>query len=438
MNNRVFREVSIERLSSPEQLDQMMSVTSPRAWFSLIALAAILFTTIIWSILGSIPYKTAGEGILIKSEGVYNISHTKGGKIIDISVKAGDIVKKGDIVARIEQSELVEQIVDLEEQLQEISNFEIDTVAESSEPSPALTQLCELARSLREARAAVEISRAEYNDVKIQLEQAKLSVDTKEQELERFAVLLKHSAISQVEYEAAATGLEQAKLQVKALETGILSAKLNQVQLTAELLEEQLSEAKKVNAIELTEQVQKLKKDLEFGTNIVAAEDGRVLEVKKRRGELIEPGMKLIGVEREGKTIRDLEVVLYVPAEEGKQISLGLEAQISPTIVKKEEYGFMIGRVISVSEFPATSQGMMTTLGSQDLVAKLSKSSAPIEVRVELITDSSTISGYKWSSPNGPPITIDSGTLCDGTITVRSQRPIRLVIPKVKKFIMGY
>ncbi|MDD2402789.1 MAG: NHLP bacteriocin system secretion protein, partial [Clostridia bacterium] len=332
----------------------------------------------------------------------------------------------------------VEQIVDLEEQLQEISNFEIDTVAESSEPSPALTQLYELARSVREAGSAVEISRAEYNDVKIQLEQAKLSVDTKEQELERFAVLLKHSAISQVEYEAAATGLEQAKLQVKALETGILSAKLNQAQLTAELLEEQLSEAKKVNAIELTEQVQKLKKDLEFGTNIVAAEDGRVLEVKKRRGELIEPGMKLIGVEREGKTIRDLEVVLYVPAEEGKQISLGLEAQISPTIVKKEEYGFMIGRVISVSEFPATSQGMMTTLGSQDLVAKLSKSSAPIEVRVELITDSSTISGYKWSSPNGPPITIDSGTLCDGTITVRSQRPIRLVIPKVKKFIMGY
>ncbi|MDD2402701.1 MAG: biotin/lipoyl-binding protein, partial [Clostridia bacterium] len=106
MNNRVFREVSIERLSSPEQLDQMMSVTSPRAWFSLIALAAILFTTIIWSILGSIPYKTEGEGILIKSEGVYNISHTKGGKIIDISVKAGDIVKKGDIVARIEQPEL--------------------------------------------------------------------------------------------------------------------------------------------------------------------------------------------------------------------------------------------------------------------------------------------------------------------------------------------
>lgn len=438
MNNRIFREVSIERLSSPEQLDQMMSVTSPKAWFSLIALAAILFTAIIWSIFGSIPYKTSGEGILIKSEGVYNISHTKGGKIMDISVEAGDTVRKGDVVARIEQSELVEQIVDLEKQLQEIRNFEINTPVVSTEPSPALTQLHELARKVREAKSAVEISRAEYNEIKVQLEKAKLSAATQEKELERLAVLLEFGAIAKVEYDAAADSLEQAKLQVKALETGIQSAELNQAQLTVELLEEQLAEVKKVNEIELAEQLEKLKRDLDSGTNIVAAEDGRVLEVKKRKGELIEPGMELISVEREGRTIRDLEVVLYVPAEEGKQISPGLEAQISPTIVKKEEYGFMIGRVISVSEFPATSQGMMTTLGSQDLVARLSQSSAPIEVRVELITDSSTTSGYKWSSPKGPPITIDSGTLCEGTVMIRSQRPIRLVIPKVKKFIMGY
>lgn len=438
MNNRIFREVSIERLSSPEQLDQMMSVTSPRAWFALIALAAILFTAIIWSIFGSIPYKTSGKGILLKSEGVYNISHTKGGKIIDISVKAGDTVKKGDVVARIDQLELVDQIVDMEKQLHEIKNFEINSPVIFSEISPALTQLYELARKVREARSAVEITRAENNDVKIQLEQAKLSAATQEQDLERMAVLMEHGAIAKVEYEAAASSLEQARLQVKSLETGILSAELNQAQLTVELLEEQLAEAKMINEIQLAEQLEKLKRDLDFGTNIVAAEDGRVLEVKKRRGELIEPGMELIGVEREGRNIRDLEVVLYVPAEEGKQITPGLEAQIAPTIVKKEEYGSMIGRVTSVSEFPATSQGMMTTLGSQDLVAQLSQGSSPIEVRIELITDSTTVSGYKWSSPSGPPITIDSGTLCDGTVTVRSQRPIRLVIPKVKKFIMGY
>ncbi|KJS23092.1 MAG: hypothetical protein VR72_02660 [Clostridiaceae bacterium BRH_c20a] len=450
MKNSIFREVSLERLSSPEQLDQMMSVTSPRAWFALIGISAILLTAILWGIFGSIPYKTNGEGILIKSEGVYNITHTKGGKIIDISIEAGDTVRKGDIIARIEQSELVEQIVDLEKQLKQIKNFNIDMFDGYTEkPSPALSQLYELARSIREAKSAVEINRAEYNGVRLQLEQAKLNVTTQEQDVGRLAVLLEHGAIARVEFEAASANLEQSKLQAKALEASIAelntgesaalhSAKLEQAQLTVKLLEEQLSEAKQINEIQLEEQILKLKRELEFGSNIVATEDGRVLEVKMRKGGLIQPGMELIGVEREGKTIRDIEVELYVPAEDGKQISPGMEAQISPTIVKKEEYGFMLGRVISVSEFPATSQGMMTTLGSQELVSRLSKGSAPIEVRIELITDSNTISGYKWSSPNGPPITIDSGTLCDGTITVSSQPPIRMVIPKVRKFVMGY
>jgi len=54
-------------------------------------------------------------------------------------------------------------------------------------------------------------------------------------------------------------------------------------------------------------------------------------------------------------------------------------------------------------------------------------------VRIDVVTDESTVSGYKWSSSKGPPLTINSGTLCAGTVTVREMRPIRMVIPMVKK-----
>ena len=336
---------------------------------------------------------------------------------------------------------MVEQIVDLENQLDKIINFQIPTLGVSpKEASPALSDLNELARSIREAQSAVDIYRAEYNRVRLELAQARLNVNTEGKAVERLAVLLEHGAVSQVEFEGASTSLEQAKLQVQILEEASLAtyAELEQAQLAVTLLEEQLSEAQKIKEIQIAEQIQKLKTDLEFGSNIVASEDGRVLELKIGKNQLIQPGMELISVEREGEAIRDLEVVLYVPAEEGKKITPGMEAQISPTIVKKEEYGFMLGRVISVSEFPATTQGMMTTLGSQELVSSLARNSAPIEVRIELITDNTTQSGYKWSSPNGPPITINSGTLCEGTVTISSQPPIRMVIPKVRKFIMGY
>ena len=60
MKKSIFREVSLERLSSPEQLDQMMTVTSPRAWLSLVAIAAILLTAIM-GYFRSIPNKTEGN-----------------------------------------------------------------------------------------------------------------------------------------------------------------------------------------------------------------------------------------------------------------------------------------------------------------------------------------------------------------------------------------
>ena len=41
MRQGMFREVALERLSTPEQLDQVMRVTSPAAWLALVALAIL-------------------------------------------------------------------------------------------------------------------------------------------------------------------------------------------------------------------------------------------------------------------------------------------------------------------------------------------------------------------------------------------------------------
>jgi len=55
-----------------------------------------------------------------------------------------------------------------------------------------------------------------------------------------------------------------------------------------------------------------------------------------------------------------------------------------------------------------------------------------LEVRVDLIPDSHNASGYKWSTGDGPPTTINSGTLVFGSITIKEQKPITSVIPQIK------
>jgi len=198
------------------------------------------------------------------------------------------------------------------------------------------------------------------------------------------------------------------------------------------MLEEQFDTTKSVKIAETEETLKKLQNELNLASEVISQADGRVLEVLYGKGDLVQPGMPLFSLERQGRTIKT-EVIMYVRAEEGKKIMPGMEAMISPTIVKKEEYGYMLGRVVSVSEYPATSRGMLYTLGNEDLVQTLAAQGASFELHIDLIVDDSTQSGFKWSSPKGPPLKINSGTLCDGSVKVMEQRPVSLVIPALKK-----
>jgi HlyD family secretion protein len=74
----------------------------------------------------------------------------------------------------------------------------------------------------------------------------------------------------------------------------------------------------------------------------------------------------------------------------------------------------------------------MRVFENAPLVQALSARGPVTEVRVEMATDTSTPSGYRWSSPLGAPITLSGGTLCVGDVVTRRQRPINLVVPELK------
>lgn len=70
MDNRVFRQKSIDRITSPEQLQDYMRVTNPGVWMVLAAVIALLAGLIISSAMAtlesSIPVKAeVREGVVI-------------------------------------------------------------------------------------------------------------------------------------------------------------------------------------------------------------------------------------------------------------------------------------------------------------------------------------------------------------------------------------
>lgn len=64
MKNSIFRKTSLEKISSPEQIDDYMKVTSPSMWLVFAAIIFILIAVFAWSITGQI------EGHLFDGEQV--------------------------------------------------------------------------------------------------------------------------------------------------------------------------------------------------------------------------------------------------------------------------------------------------------------------------------------------------------------------------------
>ena len=58
----IFREKTMKRVSSPEQLNDYIRVTSPSVWIVLIALVVLLVGMLAWSIFGTVERQTADGG----------------------------------------------------------------------------------------------------------------------------------------------------------------------------------------------------------------------------------------------------------------------------------------------------------------------------------------------------------------------------------------
>ena len=169
--------------------------------------------------------------------------------------------------------------------------------------------------------------------------------------------------------------------------------------------------------------------------DIEAPFSGTVAHVEVRRGQIVQVGDSLAAI---SATSSDLKAILYLPVDQGKRVRPGMMTRISPSTADEAEYGYVIGRVLTVANFPADHGDMMAELGNEDLVKFFLGDgsiyqTAPIKVMVGLERDLSTPSGFIWSSGKGPNFGLGAGTVCRANVVVDSNRPIDLVIPYLDK-----
>jgi HlyD family secretion protein len=411
----VFRKVSLDRLASPEQLDQLMQVTDARGWVILSAFGIVLGTAVLWGFLGSVAHDVPCAGMLVKSGGVLEISALSNGRITDLAVRAGDLVTEGQVVARMSQPELTDKLLEARAVMTELKAQHEETAANGSQDVALQTRLLAQQRTTisQTIAAAQRSAKAHRETVELQ------------EKLVREGLLTRQTAL------ATRHQLDQTEQQIGDGQSQLVQIAVREQELRARHEEEVSASRTKIAAQERV--ITGLEREIKSKAEVVSQHTGRILEIIANQDTLVRAGDAIVTLDLAGRTVKELEVILYVPSSYGKQIQIGMMAYVSPSTVKREEFGLMVGRVTYVSDYPATSRGMLRILKNDKLITALVGDDSPYEVHADLLVDEHTFSGYRWSSSKGPPLKIQSGTRVNAYVTVASRRPIEMVIPLLRE-----
>lgn len=422
MSAGFFRKSALEKLSTPEKLDQLIKVTGPKAWIALATVVVALLTGIVWSFLGTVKTKIDVVGVVIGGE-VHEVVATSQGQLVALKVKIGDQVKKGDIVATIQQPDLLRQIEDAEAVVSD-RKFEMGKLASyGSQGSQLQGELINQTRFSIQGEIEAEKKKLSFLNNQLESENALLS---------KGLITKSQVAITRQQIEASKNAIERLKGQI--VETSTQQHNLGfDMQQKVTLQSQRIAEAER-NLLFLRERY-------DNQTNIRSQYDGEVVEVLTDAGVVLglgAPLFKLKNLKVDEKQLAQLKGVLYIPSKDGKKIKKGMEALVVPSTVQPQEYGFIKGKVTYVSDFPITQQGMLNSVKNDQLAKGLLAAGPLFEVHVDFERDPKSYSGYKWTSANGPDLLIKEGTSCMGKVTIKQEPPVTIVIPAFKKFFDLY
>jgi HlyD family secretion protein len=412
---QIFRKVALDRLASPEELDILMQVTKPRTWLALVALLVLVVTTVVWGFVGSIPTRIDAQGVLIKAGGVFDIFATGAGPVQRVMVREGDTVKQGQVVALIDQPEMDLKIANTKAAFEEAKRQHAELSSYTRRDLSLQTDSSDLQRSSLDD--TIKFSEQRLAALKEQI--------ASEERLLDLGLITKQTVLAtQQSIFSTSDQLEKAKNDLKRLHVTDTS---NKTQKEQDIIRSQLQLNESQRNIAFLEEQRRI------AAEVISPYSGRILEVKSNRGDLVNRGSSLLSLQLADDQSKEVEAVIYVPPKDGKYVEQGMEAQISPLSAPREEYGYLIGKVTYVSQFPSTFAGMMRVLGNDVLVKALSIDGAPFGVYAQLIRNPKSASGYAWSSPKGETLAVNSGTVCSVTITVKERRPIELVAPYIRE-----
>lgn len=357
----------------------MLQIAQPKRWFVLAFVLLLLAALVIWSFVGRIPVEVAGRAVLLSPKGVFSIEAKASGIVTDIYVKRGDLVDNSNLIMSMYNS-----------------------------------KLSSIISHIRTTRYKIQQL---YKELKI----LKESLNDKE-------ALYKKGLIAKIIYTDALAMVMDKEIAIGESQSS-LAALLSDLERNSSCGKEEI-EGKDQELLDAEKEFDfsKIEKCM---SSVYSPYNGRVLEVLVNEGSHVSMKDQLVWMEHPSEN--NLEGVMFyacVPVHIGGRIRPGMPVKIEPTIVNPQEFGAILGRVKQVSPFAISEQELINTLHNKQLVDYLvGGAPAVIQLTIEPILNENTPSGFSWTSAEGPPFKIPTGTVGAVKIIVEEQPPISYLIP---------
>jgi HlyD family secretion protein len=413
---RIFRDAALERLNSPEQLDQRIGVIPPAMRLLAGSTTVVILAALAWAVFGSVPTRVVGRGVLLSDkEGNFSVAPISTGLVLEMFVKPGDNVMAGAEIASIEQKLLSAQIE--------------NAMAQADRLQANLSQL--KAANLMQIRQSDETAARQLSAIEEQGAAHEARRNQLQQLVAGYEGLRAKGIISQNEVIARRDQLNQSLLEI-----ANAKAKKVEIEATAQKKRDDLAEMERQKQVEIDVKkadLEQLRVQLKVGSTIKSPISGVVREIRLGRGDVARAGAVLATVGQGGAD--NLEVMALLRGETRKRVTVGMDVHVVPDGTKKEEYGSMRGRVVSVSDGDVSIEHVEQILHSAQLTKSLFGDGSPLLARIDLVAAKDNKSGFAWWSGTGPPYRITPGTVATVEIIVEETRPISLVIPALRKLL---
>lgn len=415
MSESLFRAAALKRLNTLDDLDRLVGVTKPVGWLAGAALGVIIVAVLVWSVLGELPSRVVGSGLVLRQGGrVVELQSRGAGLLAELPVVVGDTVKAGQVVARLGDTDSERELASLRQQLADLQRTDADAAdteerQAKSRAESVLRQQAAIGLRVRNAQAqqAVLAERVATNDALY-----------RERYIQRQQVIQTQNDLAAARQELSNAASDLAQLQANELDA-------------ARLVDERVRDRRRM-LDDLQRRIATLNGNLDSQLTVRSPDFGTVVEVRSQPGALVHQGQPLIALEQNGT---GFEVVSFVGAQDGKRVRPGMEVRIALASARREEFGMLLGRVVSVSEFPLSLDAVRAVIQNDELARSFGKDGPAFMVRLRLDLDPASVSGYRWTSRRGDETALSSGILTSVEIVTRQRRPIALAIPALRQLL---